>query len=62
MIGLNVAYNSSRGIAIRTSKVKTISEQISKDVEIKIARLGIVIDEISLPFGLFLYVVLIVST
>ncbi|MFL6339452.1 MAG: S1C family serine protease, partial [Nitrososphaeraceae archaeon] len=31
MIGLNVAYISSRGIAIRTSKVKTISEQLAKD-------------------------------
>jgi S1-C subfamily serine protease len=62
MIGLNVAYISSRGIAIRTSKAKTISEQLSKDGEIKIAPLGIVTDEISLPFGHFLCVVLIVST
>jgi S1-C subfamily serine protease len=49
MIGLNVAYISSRGIAIRTSKVKTISEQLAKDGEIKIARLGIVTAGISLP-------------
>jgi S1-C subfamily serine protease len=49
MIGLNVAYISSRGIAIRTSKVKTISEQLIKDGEIKIARLGIVTAGISLP-------------
>jgi S1-C subfamily serine protease len=49
MIGLNIAYISSRGIAIRTSKVKTISEQLTKDGAIKIARLGIVTDEISLP-------------
>jgi S1-C subfamily serine protease len=49
MIGLNIAYISSRGIAIRTSKVKTISEQLTKYGAIKIARLGIVTDEISLP-------------
>jgi S1-C subfamily serine protease len=49
MIGLNVAYISSRGIAIRTSKVRTISEQLAKDGEIKIARLGIVTAGISLP-------------
>jgi S1-C subfamily serine protease len=49
MIGLNMAYISSRGIAIRTNKVKTISEQLAKDGEIKIARLGIVTAGISLP-------------
>ena len=49
MIGLNVAYISSRGIAIRTSKVKTISEQLTKGGEIKIARLGIVTAGVSLP-------------
>jgi S1-C subfamily serine protease len=49
MIGLNVAYISSRGIAIRTNKVKTISEQLTKDGEIKIARLGIVTAGVSLP-------------
>jgi S1-C subfamily serine protease len=49
MIGLNVAYISSRGIAVRTNKVKTISEQLVKDGEIKIARLGIVTAGISLP-------------
>jgi S1-C subfamily serine protease len=49
MIGLNVAYISFRGIAIRTSKVKTISEQLAKDGAIKIARLGIVTAGISLP-------------
>jgi S1-C subfamily serine protease len=49
MIGLNIAYISSRGIAIRTSKVKTISEQLVKEGEIKIARLGIVTAGISLP-------------
>jgi S1-C subfamily serine protease len=49
MIGLNIAYISSRGIAIRTNKVKTISEQLTRDGEIKIARLGIVTAGISLP-------------
>jgi S1-C subfamily serine protease len=49
MIGLNIAYISSRGIAIRTNKVKTISEQLAKDGEIKIARLGIVTAGVSLP-------------
>ena len=49
MIGLNAAYVSSRGIAIRASKVRTISDQLAKDGAIKIAYLGIVTDEISLP-------------
>jgi S1-C subfamily serine protease len=49
MIGLNIAYISSRGIAIRANKVKTISEQLSEDGEIKIARLGIVTAVVSLP-------------
>ena len=49
MIGLNIAYISSRGIAIRSNKVKTISEQLAKDGEIKIARLGIVTAGVSLP-------------
>jgi S1-C subfamily serine protease len=49
MIGLNVAYISSRGIAIRANKVKTISEQLAKDGDIKIARLGIVTAGVSLP-------------
>jgi len=49
MIGLNAAYVSSRGIAIRVSKVRNISDQLTKDGAIKIAYLGIVTDEISLP-------------
>jgi S1-C subfamily serine protease len=49
MIGLNIAYISSRGIAIRINKVKTISEQLTKEWEIKIAHLGIVTAGISLP-------------
>jgi S1-C subfamily serine protease len=49
MIGLNAAYVSSRGIAIRASKVRNITEQLAKDGVIKIAYLGIVTDKISLP-------------
>lgn len=49
MIGLNAAYVSSRGIAIRASKVRNITDQLAKDGAIKIAYLGIVTDEISLP-------------
>jgi S1-C subfamily serine protease len=49
MIGLNIAYISSSGVAIRTNKVKTISEQLAKDGEIKMARLGIVTTGVSLP-------------
>ena len=49
MIGLNAAYVSSRGIAIRASKVRNISDQLAKDGAIKIGYLGIVTDEISLP-------------
>jgi S1-C subfamily serine protease len=49
MIGLNAAYFSSRGIAIRANKVRNISDQLGKDGAIKIAYLGIATDEISLP-------------
>ena len=49
MIGLNAAYVSSRGIAIRASKVRNIADQLAKDGAINIAYLGIVTDEISLP-------------
>jgi S1-C subfamily serine protease len=49
MIALNAAYVSSRGIAIRASKVRNITDQLAKDGAIKIAYLGIVTDEISLP-------------
>jgi len=49
MIGLNAAYVSSRGIAIRASKVRNITGQLAKDGAIKIAYLGIVTNEISLP-------------
>ncbi|MGC2575721.1 MAG: trypsin-like peptidase domain-containing protein [Candidatus Nitrosopolaris sp.] len=49
MIGLNAAYVSSRAIAIRASKVRNITDQLAKDGAIKIAYLGIVTDEISLP-------------
>jgi S1-C subfamily serine protease len=49
MIGLNAACVSSRGIAIRASKIRNITDQLAKDGAIKIAYLGIVTDEISLP-------------
>jgi serine protease Do len=49
MIGLNAAYISSRGIAIRGSKVKNIADQLAKDGAIKSAYLGIITDIISLP-------------
>jgi S1-C subfamily serine protease len=49
MIGLNVAYISSRGIAIRAGKVKNIADQLTKDGEIKKGYLGIITNTISLP-------------
>src|ERR671922_177657 len=49
MIGLNAAYISSRGIAIRGSKVKNIADQLAKYGTIKSAYLGIITDIISLP-------------
>jgi S1-C subfamily serine protease len=49
MIGLNAAYISSRGIAIRGSKVKNIADQLAKYGAIKSAYLGIITDLISLP-------------
>lgn len=49
MIGLNAAYISSRGIAIRVSKVTNIADQLARDGAIKKAYIGIVTDEISLP-------------
>ena len=49
MLGLNVAYISSRGIAIRAGKVKNIADQLTKDGAIKSAYLGIITNTISLP-------------
>jgi serine protease Do len=49
MIGLNAAYISSRGIAIRANKVKNVVDKLVKDGRVKTAYLGIVTDEISLP-------------
>jgi serine protease Do len=49
MIGLNAAYISSRGIAIRTGKVKEVVDQVLRHGAVKTAFLGIVTDEISLP-------------
>ena len=49
MIGLNAAYVSSRGVAIRASKVRIVPDQLAKDGAINMAYLGIVTAEISLP-------------
>ncbi|HET7148882.1 MAG TPA: trypsin-like peptidase domain-containing protein [Candidatus Nitrosopolaris sp.] len=49
MIGLNAAYVSSRGIAIRASKVRNITDQLARDGSIKTAYLGVATDEISIP-------------
>ncbi|MBV9176121.1 MAG: trypsin-like peptidase domain-containing protein [Nitrososphaeraceae archaeon] len=49
MIGLNAAYISSRGIAIRVIKVTNIADQLARDGAIKKAYIGIVTDEIHLP-------------
>jgi len=49
MIGLNAASVSCRGVAIRASKVRIVADQLAKDGAIKIAYLGVVITEISLP-------------
>jgi S1-C subfamily serine protease len=49
MIGLNIAYISSRGIAIRVSKVKSIVDKLAEHGKIKRAFLGIVSNTISIP-------------
>jgi serine protease Do len=49
MIGLNIAYVSSRGIAIRVSKVKSIIDKLVEHGKIKRAYLGIVSNTISIP-------------
>lgn len=49
IIGLNAAYISSRGIAIRASKVKSIVDQFVKYGGIKRGHLGVITTEISLP-------------
>lgn len=49
MLGLNVAFISSRGIAIRVGKVKNIADRLTKDGAIKNAYLGIITNTISLP-------------
>lgn len=49
MIGLNAAYISSRGIAIRAGKVKEVVDQVLRHGIVKTAFLGIVTEEISLP-------------
>ncbi len=49
MIGLNAAYVSSRGVAIRASKVRIVADQLAKDGAVNMAYLGIVTAEVSLP-------------
>ena len=49
MIGLNAAYISSRGIAIRATKVKNIVDQFMRYGAIKRGHLGVIATEISLP-------------
>jgi S1-C subfamily serine protease len=49
MIGLDVAYVSSRGIAIRVNKVKSIVDKLIKYGKIKRGYLGILSNTISIP-------------
>jgi S1-C subfamily serine protease len=49
MIGMNVAYVWSRGIAIPTNKIKTITNRLISGGEIKRAYLGIVSNTVAIP-------------
>ncbi len=49
MIGLNVAYVYSRGIAIPISTVKNVADRLAHEGKMKRAYIGIVSDTISLP-------------
>lgn len=49
IIGLNAAYISSRGIAIRASKIKNIVDQFVRYGAIKRGHIGVITSEISLP-------------
>jgi S1-C subfamily serine protease len=49
MIGMNIAYVWSRGIAIPTNKIKTITERLMNGREIKRAYLGIVSNTVAIP-------------
>jgi S1-C subfamily serine protease len=49
MVGLNVAFVSSRGIAVPVSTVKTVSDRLATEGKIRRGYLGIASNEISLP-------------
>jgi S1-C subfamily serine protease len=49
MIGMNVAYVWSRGIAIPINKIKTIADRLISGGEIKRAYLGIVSNTVAIP-------------
>jgi serine protease Do len=49
MIGMNVAYVWSRGIAIPTNKIKTITDRLMDGGKIKRAYLGIVSNTVAIP-------------
>jgi S1-C subfamily serine protease len=49
MIGMNIAYVWSRGIAIPTNKIKTIADRLMNGGKIKRAYLGIVSNTVMIP-------------
>jgi S1-C subfamily serine protease len=49
MIGMNIAYVWSRGIAIPTNKIKTITDRLMDGGKIKRAYLGIVSNTVAIP-------------
>src|SRR3989442_394992 len=49
MIGMNVAYASSRGIAVPVSTLKGIASKLSREGKIRRSCLGIAPEPISLP-------------
>ena len=49
MIGMNTAYVWSRGIAIPTNKIKTITDRLIHGGKIKRAYLGIISNTVAIP-------------
>jgi S1-C subfamily serine protease len=49
MIGMNVAYVWSRGIAIPSNKIKNVAERLMNGGKIKRAYLGIVANTVAIP-------------
>src|SRR5207244_4312021 len=49
MIGMNVAYASSRGIAVPVSTLKGVASKLSREGKIRRSYLGIAPEPISLP-------------